>query len=96
MRVIGFMLGDGAAEGGGHGDEVVTAEDHLERIDDPGAHCLGGAEFLVRAAPAGIQACPDDGIIIAASTFQPRGVHPGCGMSAEHRIGLRGLGEGEA
>ena len=96
MSVVRRRLTHRAPEGRGQGDEVVASEDRAESVGHAGTRRFGRAEFIVGAAPAGIEPRPDDGVVFFAAAFEPAGMDACGGVAAEDRIGVGRVGAGEA
>ena len=75
---------------------MMAAENRAEGVGDPGARRFGCSEFIVGAAPAGIETRPDDGIVFGAAAFEPARMDPRGGVAAQDRIDVGRVGTGDA
>jgi len=96
VGIVRSGLAHRAAEGRRHRDEMMAAENRTEGVGDPGARRFGRAEFVVGAAPAGIETRLDDGIVFSTEAFEPARMDPRGGVAAQDRIDVGRVGTGDA
>ncbi|MEY4402388.1 MAG: hypothetical protein RIR91_423 [Verrucomicrobiota bacterium] len=73
---------------------MMATEDGAERLAHAAADGFGGPQFLGRAAPPGIEASPDRGVIVGPAAVEPRRMDAGGSGSTQHRVGGGGFRAG--
>ena len=74
---------------------MMAAEDRAEGVGDPRARRFGRTQFVVGTPATGIEARPDDRIVLCPAAFEPARMDPRGGVAAEDRIDVGGVGAGD-